>query len=45
MTWEFGERGDVRSHRNISTIEHCGPAVEGVGVERDVVAAAESHFA
>ena len=45
MPWEMGERGDVRSHRNISTVEHCGPAVERVGVEGDVVAAAESHFA
>lgn len=39
------EGRNVRCNRYISTIDHSGPTVEGVGVEGDVVAAAESHFA
>lgn len=36
---------NVRCNRYISTIDHGGPTVERVGVEGNVIAAAESHFA
>ncbi len=39
------DEGDVRSHGDIAAVEDGGPAIERVGVERDIVAAAESHFA
>lgn len=41
----FSEDRYVRCDRNISTVKDCCPAVEGVGVERNIVTAAESHFA
>lgn len=34
------ESSDVRCDRYVSTIDHCGPAIERIGVERDVIAAA-----
>lgn len=34
----------LRCYGDISTIEDGGPAVEGVGVEGDIVAATESNF-
>ncbi len=37
--------GSVRCHRNVAAVEDGSPAIEGVGVERDVVAAAETDFA
>ena len=37
--------GHVRCDGDISTIDDGGPAVEGISVEWDIVAAAESHFA
>lgn len=40
-----GRSGDVRCHGDVATVEHGGPAVEGIGVEGYIVAAAESHFA
>ena len=36
---------NVRCDRYISTIDHAGPTVERVGVEGNIIAAAESHFA
>ena len=35
----------VGCDRDIAAIEDGGPAVEGVGVEGDVIAAAEADFA
>lgn len=35
---------DVRSHGNIATVQHLGPAVERVRVEWNVVSTAETHF-
>ena len=41
VVWEV----DVRCDRYISAIEDGGPTVERVGVQGDIVAAAESHSA
>lgn len=41
---ESSKGRDSRSNWNITAVDHSGPAVEWVGIERDVVAAAESHF-
>ena len=38
-------RHDLRSDGNVTAINHFGPAVERVRLERDVVSAAESDFA
>ena len=35
----------IRSHRNISTVEHGRPRVERVRIKRDIVSSAEPHFA
>ena len=35
----------VGCDRNVAAVEYGGPAVEGVGVERDIVAATEADFA
>ena len=35
----------VGCHGDVTAIEYGGPGVEGVGVEGDVVAAAEADFA
>jgi len=37
-------RGNARSHRDISTIQYSGPAVEWVCIEWDVVTAAEAYL-
>lgn len=35
---------DSRRHRDISTVQNFGPAIERVRVQRNIVAAAETHF-
>lgn len=34
----------LRSHWNVSTIDHFRPAGEWIGIERDVVSTTEAHF-
>ena len=38
-------RRDVRCNRYVAAVDHCGPTVERIGVQGDVVAAAGTHFA
>lgn len=40
-----GRERAIRCDRDVAAVEDCCPAVKGVGVEGDVVAAAESNFA
>lgn len=42
---DLWEREKVRCHWDVAAVEDSSPAIEGVGVERDVVAAAETDFA
>ena len=35
---------DLRCYWNISAVDNFGPAVEGIGVQRDIIAAAEANF-
>ena len=35
---------DVRRDWYISTVQDCGPAIERIGVKRDIVATTETHF-